>query len=49
MDIPRLQILIKILRAIDEDSPQVPPLLTDYILKVLCPNNDNIKPPVVAS
>jgi len=32
-----LQILIKILRAIDEDSPTVPTLLTDYILKVLCP------------
>ncbi|CAG0913970.1 unnamed protein product [Notodromas monacha] len=28
-----LQILIKILRAIDEDSPAVPALLTDYILK----------------
>lgn len=32
-----LQILIKILRAINEDSPAVPALLTDYILKVLCP------------
>ncbi|XP_037073409.1 fasciculation and elongation protein zeta-2-like [Pollicipes pollicipes] len=32
-----LQILIKILRAIDDDSPTVPTLLTDYILKVLCP------------
>ncbi|XP_055550535.1 fasciculation and elongation protein zeta-2 [Wyeomyia smithii] len=33
-----LQILIKILKAINEDSPTVPTLLTDYILKVLCPN-----------
>ncbi|EDW82319.1 uncharacterized protein Dwil_GK25735 [Drosophila willistoni] len=32
-----LQILIKILKAINEDSPTVPALLTDYILKVLCP------------
>ncbi|KAL4238699.1 Fasciculation and elongation protein [Mactra antiquata] len=33
----QLQIYIKILRAINEDSPTVPSLLTDYILKVLCP------------
>ncbi|GFR11038.1 fasciculation and elongation protein zeta-2 [Trichonephila clavata] len=32
-----LQILIKILKAINEDNPAVPTLLTDYILKVLCP------------
>lgn len=32
-----LQILIKILQAINEDSPTVPTLLTDYILKVICP------------
>ncbi|XP_067119979.1 fasciculation and elongation protein zeta-2-like [Centruroides vittatus] len=32
-----LQILIKILQAISDDSPTVPTLLTDYILKVLCP------------
>uniref|UniRef100_A0AAR5PJ41 Fasciculation and elongation protein zeta-2 n=1 Tax=Dendroctonus ponderosae TaxID=77166 RepID=A0AAR5PJ41_DENPD len=32
-----LQILIKILKAINEDSPTVPTLLTDYILKVICP------------
>ncbi|XP_052869732.1 fasciculation and elongation protein zeta-2 isoform X2 [Anopheles cruzii] len=32
-----LQVLIKILKAINEDSPTVPTLLTDYILKVLCP------------
>lgn len=33
----QLQIYIKILKAIREDSPTVPTLLTDYILKVLCP------------
>ncbi|OWF51444.1 fasciculation and elongation protein zeta-2-like [Mizuhopecten yessoensis] len=33
----QLQIYIKILQAINEDSPTVPTLLTDYILKVLCP------------
>ncbi|KAG5680043.1 hypothetical protein PVAND_009574 [Polypedilum vanderplanki] len=32
-----LQALIKILRAINDDSILVPTLLTDYILKVLCP------------
>ncbi|XP_010836924.1 PREDICTED: fasciculation and elongation protein zeta-2 [Bison bison bison] len=32
-----LQILTKILRAMKEDSEKVPSLLTDYILKVLCP------------
>ncbi|XP_076317138.1 fasciculation and elongation protein zeta-2-like [Tachypleus tridentatus] len=32
-----LQVLIKILQAINDDSPMVPILLTDYILKVLCP------------
>ncbi|CAD7087112.1 unnamed protein product [Hermetia illucens] len=32
-----LQVLIKILKAINEDSPTVPTLLTDYILKILCP------------
>ncbi|XP_073946343.1 fasciculation and elongation protein Unc-76 isoform X2 [Choristoneura fumiferana] len=32
-----LQVLIKILKAINENSPTVPTLLTDYILKVLCP------------
>ncbi|XP_074653041.1 fasciculation and elongation protein zeta-2-like isoform X2 [Tubulanus polymorphus] len=35
--IPQLLIYIKILKAINEDSQQVPSLLTDYILKVLCP------------
>jgi len=32
-----LQILVKILKSINEDSPAVPALLTDYILKILCP------------
>ncbi|XP_042188629.1 fasciculation and elongation protein zeta-2 isoform X2 [Callorhinchus milii] len=32
-----LQILTKILQAMREDSEKVPSLLTDYILKVLCP------------
>ncbi|XP_069787035.1 fasciculation and elongation protein zeta-2 isoform X2 [Narcine bancroftii] len=32
-----LQILTKILKAMKEDSEKVPTLLTDYILKVLCP------------
>ena len=41
------QVLIKILRAINDDSPQVPSLLTDYILKVLCPNDDNDIPVMV--
>ncbi|CAF1030731.1 unnamed protein product [Brachionus calyciflorus] len=36
-DIPHLQILNKLLKAIDEDSHQVPELLTNYILKVVCP------------
>lgn len=33
----QLAIYIKILMAINDDSPTVPGLLTDYILKVLCP------------
>ena len=33
-----LQVLVKILKSINEDSPAVPALLTDYILKVLCPS-----------
>ncbi|XP_071634627.1 fasciculation and elongation protein zeta-2 isoform X1 [Temnothorax longispinosus] len=37
LDNQALQVLIKILKAISEDSPTVPTLLTDYILKVLCP------------
>ena len=36
--IATLQVLVKILKAINEDSPAVPALLTDYILKVLCPS-----------
>lgn len=47
VDIATLQVLIKILRAINDDSPQVPSLLTDYILKVLCPNDDNALPVMV--
>ena len=43
LSVTTLQALIKILQAIDADSQQVPPLLTDYILNVLCPKgNDNI-------
>lgn len=37
MDNDTLQVLLKILKAINEDSPAVPTLLTDYILKVICP------------
>ncbi|XP_039293549.1 fasciculation and elongation protein zeta-2 [Nilaparvata lugens] len=37
LDNQALQVLIKILKAINDDSPTVPTLLTDYILKVLCP------------
>lgn len=37
LDNQALQVLIKILKAINEDNPSVPALLTDYILKVLCP------------
>lgn len=37
LDNQALQVLIKILKAINDDSPAVPALLTDYILKVLCP------------
>ncbi|KAI9516493.1 Fasciculation and elongation protein zeta-1 [Dissostichus eleginoides] len=32
-----LQMLTKILYAMKDDSEKVPTLLTDYILKVLCP------------
>ncbi|KHN86125.1 Fasciculation and elongation protein zeta-2 [Toxocara canis] len=38
MDNNTLQALIKILKAIDDDSPSVPSMLTDYILTVLCPS-----------
>lgn len=34
---------ISVLRAINEDSPTVPTLLTDYILKVLCPTWTQLK------
>lgn len=36
-DTRTLQVLIKILKAINEDSPTVPTLLTDFILRVVCP------------
>lgn len=35
--VQHLEILNKLLKAIDEDSNQVPELLTNYILKVVCP------------
>jgi len=38
-DARTLQILIKILKAINEDSPTVPTLLTDFILKIICPQD----------
>ncbi|CAF0785605.1 unnamed protein product [Adineta ricciae] len=37
LSVDHLQSLNKILHAINEDSPQVPDLLTKYILNVLCP------------
>ena len=36
-DTRTLQVLIKILKAVNEDSPTVPTLLTDFILRVVCP------------
>ncbi|XP_054758598.1 fasciculation and elongation protein zeta-2-like [Lytechinus pictus] len=36
-DLETLRIITKILKAIDEDSKEVPDLLTNYILKVLFP------------
>lgn len=38
-DARTLQVLIKILKAINDDSPTVPTLLTDFILKVVCPTS----------
>uniref|UniRef100_A0A915BBI4 Uncharacterized protein n=1 Tax=Parascaris univalens TaxID=6257 RepID=A0A915BBI4_PARUN len=38
MDNNTLQALIKILKAIDDDNPSVPSMLTDYILTVVCPS-----------
>lgn len=35
--IDNFPIYFSVLKAINEDSPTVPTLLTDYILKVLCP------------
>ncbi|CAF4592200.1 unnamed protein product, partial [Rotaria sp. Silwood1] len=37
LSVEHLENLNKILYAINEDSAQVPDLLTNYILKVLCP------------
>jgi len=37
LSVEHLQTLNKILNAINDDSSQVPELLTNYILKVLCP------------
>ncbi|KPM08587.1 fasciculation and elongation zeta-2-like protein [Sarcoptes scabiei] len=37
IDLPTIQILNQLLKALDENSPSVPKLLTDYILKVICP------------
>lgn len=37
LDIPTLQMLIKLLTALNENSNTVPALLTEYILKVICP------------
>jgi len=34
-----LHVYIKILKAIHDDSPHVPAMLTDYILKVVCPTS----------
>ena len=38
-DTRTLQVLIKILKAINEDLPTVPTLLTDFILRVVCPTS----------
>uniref|UniRef100_A0A7E4ZRQ2 Fasciculation and elongation protein zeta-2-like n=1 Tax=Panagrellus redivivus TaxID=6233 RepID=A0A7E4ZRQ2_PANRE len=40
LDTPTLESMIKILEAINEDSPQVPTLLTEYILNVVCPSTE---------
>uniref|UniRef100_A0A1I7ZIE0 Fasciculation and elongation protein zeta-2-like n=1 Tax=Steinernema glaseri TaxID=37863 RepID=A0A1I7ZIE0_9BILA len=41
VDNATLQLLIKILKAIDEDSSSVPSMLTDYILTVVCPSTNS--------
>ncbi|VDN03400.1 unnamed protein product [Thelazia callipaeda] len=38
LDMNTLMALVKLLRAIDEDNPAVPGMLTNYILTVLCPS-----------
>ena len=42
-----LQVISKILKAMNEDSPTTTPLLTDYILKVLCPKETNVPLPLM--
>ncbi|GAV06922.1 hypothetical protein RvY_16831-2 [Ramazzottius varieornatus] len=42
-----LQVISKILKAMNEDSPTTTPLLTDYILKVLCPKDTNVPLPIM--
>ncbi|KAH7725099.1 UNC-76 protein [Aphelenchoides avenae] len=38
LEVKGLESLIKILQAIKDDDPQVPSLLTEYILQVVCPS-----------
>ena len=38
IDVPLLRVFIRLLSAIKADDAAVPALLTDYILRVLCPN-----------
>lgn len=44
LDNKTLQALSKILRAINDNNPDVPTMLTDYILNVLCPSTPNGNP-----
>lgn len=46
IDTTTLMALIKLLRAINEDNANVPTMLTDYILTVLCPSSSS---PVLAA
>ncbi|PAV60404.1 hypothetical protein WR25_23742 [Diploscapter pachys] len=39
LDNTTLNLLIKVLKAVNEDNPAVPNLLTEYILKVVCPKS----------
>uniref|UniRef100_A0AC35TGD9 FEZ-like protein n=1 Tax=Rhabditophanes sp. KR3021 TaxID=114890 RepID=A0AC35TGD9_9BILA len=38
LDTRTMEVLIKIMKAIDDDSPNVPSMLTDYILTIICPS-----------